>query len=137
MADITLREFDPSDTHEHMRAELADGMIAGVTGVMNGEVVGYAGFREVYGRHFAFFHLEDERARMPFLIHRAVKASIAIAEAGGISPIFTFCDETHPRARAWMLRLGFRELRADERDPVIEATEATTGHRVWIKEIAV
>ena len=131
---VLLRPFAVEDAPENLRAELAGELMHGITGMFDGQIVGYAGIREVYGRHFGFFHLNDERARQPFFIHRLVKITIDAAESVGITPLFTFCDETHARARLWLIRLGFRELRDDEKDAIIKATEDATGQKVWIRE---
>lgn len=134
---ITLRPFRPEDASETgvIREILDDGdPIIGITAEMDGRVVAYGGLRRVFSRSWAFFKIEDEVARQPFVIHRTVKSAIQAALHSGVSSIYTFADTSQPNAEVWLIRLGFRPLEDHERDENITAIEEATGLRAWVRE---
>lgn len=129
---ITLRPFLPSDASGE--GDIGDESIIGLTVEIGGAVAAYAGIRQVLGHNWAFFKLLDERARRPALMHRTTLAVLDAAERCGVTPVFTFCDESaSPRAEAWLQRLGFRPLADHEKDADIRATEEIVGHDTWIR----
>lgn len=130
---MSVRLFDP-----------ADGAAEGVTGewpcagltVMNedGGVVGYGGVSVLLKRRWAFLTIRDEQLRgKPFLLHRLIVKGLALAQGDG-GAIFVLLDETKPGARAWLQRLGFRELGDDEKMDDIRLAESMLGQRAWIRE---
>lgn len=66
------------------------------------------------GRWWAGFRLEAPEALPRVAIHRAALDGLAFSREQGLA-LHALCDETRPRAREWLERLGFRMT--DERLP--------------------
>lgn len=133
---MRLREFRLEDASEEpgvVDEIIRDGdPIAGLTVEIGGDVAAYGGVRLIHGQSWAFFNLTDEGARNPFLLHRTTVAGILALGRAGIHTIHTFADTSKPRAEAWLLRLGFRRMREDEKDEAVKAAERQTGHEAWV-----
>jgi hypothetical protein len=135
---IILRPFRPEDASSEgdiVSELLADGdPLIGITAESGGRIVAYGGLREVHGRNWAFFRVIDESARKPAFLHRTAIAALAAFRAAGIGEVLTFCDRSQYRAEEWLLRLGFKPMRDEEKDLVIRTTETQVGHATWVLE---
>ena len=93
-------------------------------------------FRSRVGTKWWTFSEIKPEARVAIRLHRLVLAGLKNAEAEGITPIYGYCDETKPRARDWIERIGFRPIRAEERDDEVDVVERWCHSQAWIREMA-
>lgn len=117
---IRLRPFRAADigsSEEH----LSGLEYTGVTAVEGGRVVGYGFIYWLENRAIAVFHADSSIREQKTLIHRTVRRVLKAFDISA-EPLLTYCDESIPRAREWLQRLGFREL---------DYTQ--DGHRLWVR----
>ena len=80
-----------------------------------------AGFvRADDGRYFGFMELQKS-ARYPLILREFKRFLQAMPQEYGVSQLHVLCDETYPRAAAFLARLGFAET-----------GETIEGQKVWI-----
>jgi hypothetical protein len=104
----------------------------GLTALIDGHVVGYAGLHRIAGRHWGFFLLAGEggirlRAQRPRFLHRLALEGLMAFEAAGIEEICALRDTRQPRAARWLEALGFRPLADREKTEDILRFEALCG----------
>lgn len=108
----------------------------GITGRVDGQIVAYGGIHHYSdGRHWGFLSVFDERYRSPVLLHRIAVGILNTAKSVGIS-VYVMCDTAaHPRAEAWLRRLGFRDLEPSEWDEGIGMLErrGSGKNRAFVK----
>ena len=128
--EIGLRPFHPSDLGD-LEGSSTLNPAFGLTAVRNGVAIGYAGLHFFGGRAWVFFHSRDPAIRRGMFLHRLVVRWLAAARALGVMEMWAYCDMRWPGAEAWLLRLGFRPAKEEEKDEAIVAAEKATGQRAW------
>lgn len=96
-------------TQAHLDAWGAEFTIDDMVGLalVDGErVLALGGVRWVDGRAWCHFDAVPEAS--PFVHRAAVHVASAVLSAGETT-LYAHCDETRPRARAWLERFGFVE----------------------------
>lgn len=133
---LTIRPFRSSDSLALEGAAL-DVPTIGNTALVDGEIAAYAGVHHVRGRDWAFFHVADSPAgrllknKAPLFIHRIVRDAVVCLQEQGFSDIFVLCDDAFPKARAWLMALGF--VKAERMPFDLIAMEVQSGAEVWVK----
>lgn len=130
---MRLRLFEPADAAQ----EGYDGSwpACGITALDDdGNIMGYGGVQVWKTRRWVFLKVLDERLRRPHFLHRIILRGLEASFEGDMADIFATCDETKPRAREWLARLGFRELTEGEKNDEIREVEAVANQRAWVRE---
>lgn len=124
MSQAVLRSARADDFRRYAGLEMpadwcADEWVCGWALERDGALVGY-GFvtQDAYGRLWGWFSRRE--ALSPFLMHRHARHLLGMLRRAGYGVVYTICDDSVPRAAAWLQRLGF------------EATEVEMEQgRVW------
>lgn len=128
--EITLRRLKRTDLFKG--GLCAPWHVEGLTGLVDGVIVGYAGIQR-FGVHFwAFFNAYDATVLRPFWLHRLVKDVLAAHDRVGITPIYSLVEAT-PGAERWHQVLGFRRVGDDEKDDEIRICEGSNNQQAWIR----
>jgi hypothetical protein len=116
--EIEYRRFEPSDEPG------CDWPVIGMTAVLDGEILGYGGIQQYKdGRWWGVLDVNDERGRIPTMIHRFAVGILKAAMEAGIT-VYVLCDTAHPRAVPWMERLGFVPVPKEQKDYWIRRMES-------------
>lgn len=138
MNGLEMRPFETSDlaylVAASRRIEIPDDwLIHGLTVTQGGQPVAVGGLVWIRAHWWTFAEI-TEPARRPMLVHRLVLGGIKAAERCGIERMYGYCDETYPRARSWIERMGFRPATDADKDDDIRGVEAFVKSPAWIRE---
>jgi hypothetical protein len=105
----------------------------GLTAEHEGAVIGYGGVQMLGRDRWAFMWGTDKFRSRPFWLHRLSVRWYDAAEAMGMTPILAQCDDSYPRAAAWLQALRFRPIDDDEKSALLREAEARSGLATWVR----
>lgn len=126
---ISYRPFEPAD----VRRKPGDIVAHGVSVVDDDRLIATGGIVRLGTKWWTFSEIQPE-ARVAVRLHRLVMEGLRHCENLGMTPVYGYCDETKPRAKDWIERIGFRPITDAEHDHETRIVERWTKQSIWIRE---